>query len=47
MKLEKAVDINLNKKDWNFNSASREWTNTRLSLTLKNHLGVALSASPL
>jgi hypothetical protein len=25
--LEKAVEENLDKRDWNFNSASREWSN--------------------
>ncbi|CDW80131.1 UNKNOWN [Stylonychia lemnae] len=36
-KLEEAVEENLDKREWNFNSASREWTNQRLNLTLKNH----------
>eukprot|EP00347_Sterkiella_histriomuscorum_P024344 403331451 len=35
--LEKAVEENLDKRDWNFNSASREWTNQKLCLTLKNN----------
>ncbi len=33
----KAVEDNMDKREWNFNSASREWTNQKLSLTLKNN----------
>jgi len=34
-KLELVVEKNLDKKDWSFNSASREWTNSQLGLILK------------
>ena len=34
--LSKAVESNFNEKDWSFNSASREWSNPKLQLTLKS-----------
>ena len=34
--LTKAVESNFVERDWNFNSISREWYNSKISLVLKN-----------